>query len=284
MLRGGPAIVAATAPYFSASLAGSLPGTATRFNSESPAGKLAQAFKPLPFIFEDPYKGQGGFGGSTAEFALTYAFSRGIEDSWEKPYGVYRELTSNEPIPPSGADLIAQWSGGVIYWCPKRNDFRKLNKSFPWRNLLVFSASHQPGRKVPTHGHLATLQNSELLIEGSAFLKKLEMIVIQALDAIEHNQSRHFATALNEYGDELARNGLEIEASTRDRAAFRGIHGVLAVKGSGALQADSILVYVEGEGSKQTVLDTAKRLGLRVVASSLAPEHGMLGVDERDGE
>jgi len=275
VLRGGPAIVATTTPYFSATTAGIESGVAPSFHPESPAGRLQSTIQSSAITFEDPYSGQGGFGASTAQFALSFALSQGKIDSWEKPYQIYRELTAGEAMPPSGADLIAQWCGGVVFWCPRQHELRKMSSLFPWRNLLVFSATHQAGRKVVTHEHLDKIKQSGILAENSPFLRNLESLTKQGGDAIESNQSRHFATVLNAYGDQLAQQGLELKQTSHDRDAFRAIRGVLAAKGAGAMQADSILVYVEGEAAKEAVLKVAAQRNLRTVASALAPEAGI---------
>jgi mevalonate kinase len=152
VLSGHPALVAAIPPRFRA---GAVP---VEYLPSSPAGRLLLAAgQERGLSTEDPHRGRGGFGASTAEFALVYrelASTMGWALSGEAVWRKYRELHAALPLLPSGADLFTQWSGGVVRFDPARvSESESLRPSSPVR-LVVWSATGQPGRKVATHAHL----------------------------------------------------------------------------------------------------------------------------------
>src|SRR5207237_74228 len=95
----------------------------------SPGGRLlewarAEGVAPIEIEFEDPHEGAGGFGASSAQFALLYralAERAGLEPSAPAAWRRYRQLTAvgaGEGLAPSGADLVAQWLGGICDFDP----------------------------------------------------------------------------------------------------------------------------------------------------------------------
>ena len=287
VLAGKPAIVAATHPRFVARSDGSkhfshLPHTASReFHPLSPAGLLERS-KPagIPhFEFHDAYQEQGGFGASTAQFALAYAMSGGGASAWNEVYHIYRALTRAEALPPSGADLVAQWMGGVIYLDPEKNECAQLREVFPWERLLIFSAAHQAGRKVATHEHLKIIKDREILEPSSPFLRETSAITREAFSVIsaggEGQSGDEFGKLLNSYGDVLSRFDLEIEATTADRESLRKVPGVLGVKGAGAMQSDCVIVWLKKDADAKKIIEHAHSLQLRWLVSGFKPETGI---------
>src|SRR5262245_22216155 len=104
VLGGLPAVIAAVPPRFQLRAGES---TGHGFHAESPAGRLleytsAKGVAIPPLEFGDPLKGAGGFGASTAQFALVYlalAEKAGWAKDWRSAWILYRELTRTETVP-----------------------------------------------------------------------------------------------------------------------------------------------------------------------------------------
>jgi mevalonate kinase len=260
-LAGLPAVVAALGPRFElhAGDAGPEAG-ADGFAAESPAGKLL-AGAGRGFRFRDPYEGAGGFGASTAQFALAYqALGSGpltAEAAWRK----YRELSSG-----SGADLVAQWLGGVTLFDPRGGFHAEdLSRSLDWSWLLVFSATGIAGRKTQTHSHLAGLA-ADVPRLGARLLPLVE----NALAAIRNGDDLGLGLLMDGYAQALSREGLEAPETRADREALRLLPGVLGAKGSGARLSDAVLVLLErGTIHRRLVIEEAEKRGLRLVRDGL---------------
>ncbi len=281
VLAERPALVAAVGPRFGMSRG--LIGTSTEFHPQSPSGRLlAYARKKGVDLgamsFVDPMNGAGGFGASTAQFALLYlAFSReqGVDASAWGARKLYRELMRDEPLPPSGADLIAQWVGGVTFFDPSSAQVSKIDLRAVGQHLLVFSASNQSGRKVATHTHLQSLARRGFpSLEDQALIDELASITDQGAKSCLAGQVRGFGAALGSYGAALRRAGLECEAATRDREALGEISGVIGVKGAGALQADALIVMCETLDAQAHVIEAAQARNLKLVCRGITDEPG----------
>ena len=175
-LAGLPSVVAAMGPRFvfdCVDFNGTKVDQFSQVNFEihpdSPAGRLLSFAKGQGISFEqsiefsDPYGGKGGFGASTAQFVTVYcllAEKAGLKRGWKNVWELYREVLKSERVPPSGADLVAQCQGGTSLFSfagsPEMPVWEGL--SLADSNLLVFSATDQSGRKVPTHDHLKSLE------------------------------------------------------------------------------------------------------------------------------
>src|SRR4051812_26828373 len=103
VLAGKPAVIAAIPPRFGLRAGRSLPV------EKSPAGRLlASVGEGLARRLADPHLGSGGFGASTAEFALHYrelvsrsSRARGWSLSAEAVWAKYRDLHVQDDLPPS---------------------------------------------------------------------------------------------------------------------------------------------------------------------------------------
>lgn len=295
------AVVAAVDPRFSLRVSKETGGGAcsispisTLFHSESPAGRLiAWAERSekidLPFLdlqWKDPHAGQGGFGASTAQFALVYfalAQNYGWPLQWESMWRLYRDLTGvtgvEDGVAPSGADVVAQWMGGVTLFEYREKVIvsKDLSDCFDWSNVLIFSAAGQEGRKVPTHEHLARMKDSEFLHRVA---RRLSTPLSVGIAALRENNPARLGFAFREYAKVLQEVGLELKATTQDRQAFQKLHGVLGVKGAGAMQADALVVVVKKEATpdsalRQEVLEMAKARQLVLVADGVKHQAGV---------
>ncbi len=270
VLAGAPAWVTAVAPRFELrEAAGS-----TLFHAESPAGRYlaAKGRSGLGGTFFDPWEGRGGFGGSTAEFAVA-AFREGVRspvDAWR----AYRALATagNPARRPSGADLIAQWTGGTVEWDPVAERMSPLSDRLEGFPVLIFSATHLPNRKTVTHSHLETLAGASLSFDS--LRPSLERARAGARERDWHEVGRAFSA----YADSLAHLGLEAPVVRNERLALSRRPGVIGAKGCGSLQTDAMLVVVESLSAPETerVIEfAAEECSLRLLARGISREPGI---------
>jgi mevalonate kinase len=262
-------------------------GNLGEIHPESPAGKLlAWAEKTVSaevlknalhdLTFEDPLKGAGGFGASTAQFALVYhaiGAAAGWDLSWKAGWKLYRELTRKETEfkSPSGADLIAQWRGGVTWFDTSKVEAEDLYSCADFSGLMIFSATGQAGRKVATHTHLDDLDATHLR-------QSIAPATDAGIAAIRSGDLQALGKAMNEFAQALNGLGLEIPATTADRQALAALPGVLGVKGAGAKQADAVLVLVDpaaGASAREQVQKLAESRGLRLACHGLSKVKGL---------
>ena len=297
VLVGKPAVVATLKPRFQLEIRET---ESDPFHPQSPAARLiAYAAKKggiAPKLhFENPFTelghGPGGFGGSTAQFALVYRvlsdrYPDLFDARWDLVWKLYRELFASEPTPPSGADLAAQWNGGIVEFefANGANEGNggahcaNLWNVCDWSSLMVFSAASQSGRKVATHEHLKKVTHS-LWRQNPKLLEQLTSITEAGLEAIESDDLPELGRALNSYGDALRVADLEIPATSTDRQALGSLPGVLGIKGTGALQADALVVLVDPEQcaqhSRKKIIEAAQGRGLTLVSDGLSSETGV---------
>lgn len=285
-LMGLPSLIAAVPPRFKLSVGEENSEIkSTEFHAGSPVFRLQQWAKQLklPSLkmkFDDPIQGAGGFGASTAQFAMAYlAYSQSFNEDqrqWLSVWKLYRELMSSDPVIPSGADLVSQWQGGVVYFDPQAMNCFDLWQLFDWSNLLVFSSTGQIGRKVPTHEHLKSLKDSGITHSDHPLAHELEQVLTRGVSAVRENQVSQLGEAMNEYAEVLYRSNLELPATTEDRKFLKGLPGVCGVKGAGALQADAVLVLLESSlVDRERVISAAKSRGLTLFADGLTYQAGV---------
>jgi mevalonate kinase len=273
VLAGLPAIVAAVPCRFELRRA----ATSTVFHPESPAGKLASPYE-FPYEFYDPLQGSGGFGASTAQFALVYRAlgpELGWNQNWEAVWARYREQNPNSSgLPPSGADLAAQWLGGIIRFQIERGEptQQSVSAQLDWSALMIFSASHQAGRKTATHHHLGALHPKEF----PEMVSRLRLPLEAGLRAVEHGDLVSFGQAMELYADELRGAGLEVDATSADRRALGKLPGVLGVKGTGAHQSDAVIVLADSDPAHRAgIIEAARARDLRPITIELTVERGI---------
>lgn len=289
VLADKPAVVAAIEPRFEMIFFENTP-EAILYNSyksphpQSPVARLMQwaermGAAPSSFELMDQHRGAGGFGGSTAEFALVYlalARQNNWNRDWKTVWKLYRELMASEPVVPSGADLVAQWQGGVVFFDPSDGHCMDVWPLFDWSNLLVFSAAEIPGRKTATHEHLRTLEQTKFPKGHPTVLAGLENILIDGISAIRENDGVKFGRALDSYAEALSQAGYEVAAAREDRLELRKIPGVIGVKGCGAMLSDGMIVLLEPRSSnKNEIIGAAVKRGLKLVSDGLTCQQGV---------
>ncbi len=193
-LDGGPSIVLNTGPCFEFTWERENSGSPSKdssyihhpFHEASPAGRWLNSIE-TPFAgsdysiqFKDPYKGKGGLGSSTAEFAGAWFFKRWLtrKAEWSTEVPVVGSLEDHrESVAPnwnserfgshrfrdllddywatkalgSGADLVSQVTGGVAVWDGRVDEMRRYAWPFPDLALSLYMT----GKKMATHTHLA---------------------------------------------------------------------------------------------------------------------------------
>jgi mevalonate kinase len=287
VLAGLPSVIATVEPRFELTVVDSdSNGEAFSAHPSSPLGRLetwarSTGLPPLKFQFRDSFQGEGGFGASTAQFAMAcMAYFQRMESGsrrWTEAWGLYRELmTDSSGVVPSGADLVAQWQGGVVFFDPSDRHCLDLWPLFDWANLLVFSASHQTGRKMPTHQHLETLSKMGFPQANPSLVSSLEKCLIQGISGIRENHPHQLGKAMNDYADILRQSGLESPATRDDRQTLESLPGVLGVKGTGAFQSDALIVLLEaGTPERERIIETAVARDLRLVSDGLTCQMGI---------
>lgn len=251
-LQGEPSLVLALKPFF---FGGNLNSgkEILDFHPQSPVARFAEENSEgiKNFLFKDPHGGRGGFGGSTAEFILAWAYQRNFsgtlarERIWELR-DFYRKYISRG----SGADLVAQLQGGISFFGP--ND--GLMESHPWPFSEVDFLIIPTGFKVKTHEHLQDLDINNL-----------------SLNPLRESQQKIVNSILTSSADELIMGVRDWEKATRNlnllcRESQESIDllksrhpEILAAKGCGALGADVLLLLVGKEKMPQVCASLAGR-------------------------
>lgn len=282
VLEGAPGIVSTFSPRFTlgSGAENDAQQTLPLFHPDSPAGRFLEE-NPWEAIweFQDPHQGAGGFGGSTAEFLLAYAISEIKREKAPDANSVWDAWARYKKINPSasGVDLIAQWLGGTVLVDTQKKSAQRMEVGNIGKAILFFSAAHQPERKVRTHEHL-----NKKPIYSTATSRALSELVTAGWNALSYDQALQLAHAINEYGDALRGAGLEISETTEDRKAISKLAGVLGVKGTGALQADGLVVLLDPSivdphlPHKSDIIRFAKKRNLNLICSDISvPEPGI---------
>ncbi|MBK9322725.1 MAG: hypothetical protein IPM97_07230 [Bdellovibrionaceae bacterium] len=241
VLKGGPGLVFASSPRFelqaqpgSGLVEGILP--------QSPAGKLISAdfdfYKSWDLKFIDPHFGEGGWGASTAQFLSVFALKAGGADSLgisELLSSYWKYAWDGEGFRPSGADLIAQYKGGLSSFAKETNQIFEYSWNF---NDIDF-AIVPTGKKLPTHEHLKILADFD---EGP-----LEAPMRVLLEGLKSGSSMEFVEGVRQYSEKLTGMNLVASHTSALMQQMKDQPGVLAVKGCGAMGADVIFVAFQSE-------------------------------------
>lgn len=245
-LDGGPSIILNTNPCFElilepANLGGSNNLSASVFVGSSPAGrylaKYPDAFEGQEAKFIDPFQGKGGLGASSAQYALACAAHKswkGIDPAtfdWTEFLTEYRGCAwSGVGTPPSGADLVAQLTGGVTFFDGRGGVAGRLDWSFPNLGFTLF----RTGTKLQTHEHLKE--------KNQAPVEALRTLVSEAKKAFDSSNETLLVDTVDAFGVVLEDAGL---TSERTSALLKGMKAkkdlFLTAKGCGAMGADVIV-------------------------------------------
>lgn len=253
-LRGGPSVLICSEPRFVLNLFPKKTKSESSqvFHPDSPAGKFlkdhSHFFSHWRMEFHDPYQGIGGFGASTAQFALCYMAELIMREGelssddlqWAellRDYHLYAYSGVGEP--PSGADLIAQLTGGLVLFNGQTLSVESVEWQFKDIGFLLFHT----GEKLATHDHL----KSKLEIPVDVLRASAD----QVSRAIALADSSAMALGVQCYGDGLASQGFLSEVTSvkikwlvANAKTTSAESPILAVKGCGAMGSDVIaLIY-----------------------------------------
>ncbi len=281
-LNGGPAITACFEPRFEMYFSKSKKEYCeikNLFHQQSPAGvyyeKNRNFFHNIEIHFKDPHLGKGGWGASSAQFALLAAFVEGkkinlfSENLQVLDLNLYNHLRTNlystidneflkvtkELSPtgstPSGFDVLSQIYGGVCVLDRNQNIYKNINLDFGSADdYLVFHT----GVKVATHSHLADLK--------SLNYNNFYNIVNHFIEALKNRNYNLMIKSINDFRNALVTQNLELNSTTdlinylsKDRDILN------AIKGCGALGADLIfLIY--NKKNKENILELLRKAGI----------------------
>jgi len=203
VIDSGPAILLATPPYF--------------------------VLDHSNFI--DPWQGAGGFGASGARFVLA-SKKMGYSDPW-KVWEKYRR----SGFYGSGADVVAQWMGGITFFHAEKKIIE--NVIWPFQNLLI--ALIHTGYKIQTHKHLQKLGRDKAM----PCLYNLKNIVLETYQALKEPDQESFLNNIHEYAAELNKLNLVCDHTGVILSKMKNCPSILASKGCGALGADVILAVID---------------------------------------
>lgn len=199
VISGGPALLLATPPCFSWDIEG----------------------------FYDPYDNLGGFGASGAEF-IVQAKKLGTVDVWKVLDNYKKQGFSG-----SGADVVSQWMGGLVYFYAKEHIIQ--NMTWPFENLYV--GLIHTGYKIKTHEHLQQLTQTNF--------SALDQIVLTCCESIKNKSQKLFLRSIVDYCQELDKLNLLSETTKILLNKLSENKIILAAKGCGAMGADVVLVIIE---------------------------------------
>lgn len=248
-LAEGSAIILTTTPYFELSLTDE--DESSLIHPQSPAGKWwAQNQHSEIFLkWYDPYNGRGGLGASSAQFLACYWATCHLDhkkfDVHSMLEAYYQTSWTGEGLRPSGYDVIAQTKIGCVYINKQKNSV----ESYPWVfEDLSFLIIHT-GVKLATHHHLmkTTLPTN---------ISYLSSLVDKAKLAFEQLNSTQLINAINEYHQILCSLNLVAEHSLELINSIKANPEVVAIKGCGALGADTILILTK----RTDILSLRKKL------------------------
>lgn len=269
-LLGGPALGFATEPCFKVEYNKKNSSCEHKFHPESIAGLLYQKknqfFKDISISFTDPYKAQGGFGCSTAEFLSVIIPQienvecphKLLKAVWED----YKKLSS-DVIKPSGYDLLFQLIGKVTHIDPQLNKFHCTD----WPFLHLGFSIVATGTKLKTHQHLKTLDENSL-----SGLPELSQRVVSAFFS---SDEKEFLTGLKNWVNELDKRKLIAKHSFELRIALEAQKEIILVKPCGAMGSDTLIVFYKTE-DKEQVWRHLQEMKLKVLSTQSDLHAGLL--------
>ena len=265
-LEGGPSIIVNTEPRFGLRVLPGGSGTVTGISPPSPAGqyitKYEDFFHQYDLDFFDPHDAKGGLGASSAQFALCCALKNMVADEKIQPYAVeeiheqYLDVAwTGEGMAPSGSDVLAQTMGREITFV-HRNEGIVQGISWPFEDIKFTVV--RTGFKLPTHIHLTQLKDISF--------DELQAHVLAAWDALNESKEQEFLRTINDFTNTLAKNKLIAPETVQWLEVINQWNGVRAIKGCGALGADTILI-VHSANSTAKIHERLLKLRLEVLAT-----------------
>lgn len=280
-LSGGPSLVATTGQRFQLVLqkVNEENPLVNKLNKagihpESPAGrwalKYSECFENFDFSFVDPYNGAGGMGASSAQFVMFYVWTKmhsenisnwndiNVEELWRS----YQSLFEGQSTPPSGADVVAQYVGGICLFQSEPFKIKRYSWNFEEQSFCILKTKN----KIATHNHL-----SELKVDS---FESLLPAVNRVIESFEEESAFDFTFGVNDFYEALKAKKLVARETFSLVHQFHKSGLALSVKGCGAMGADVILVVCEKK-NLLAVKNLAQVVGLKWIADSNEIESGL---------
>ncbi|MCB9025315.1 MAG: hypothetical protein H6625_03285 [Bdellovibrionaceae bacterium] len=276
VLKGGPAILLNTAPQFGLQVQKSKDNDCHGIHPMSPAGKWlrsrAHLFNGFKIEFNDPWLGSGGFGASSAQFLFVHLLTQilqGASPFIDKENYIdlllkdFFSLHEGEVVVPSGVDLVSQYLGGVTRILEERSQSSAQAWPFDFKNFVILKT----GNKVNSHEHLRQLQSKDLsaVIE---LAKKCEFF-------FEEKEWSAFVESINHYQGFLNKNQWVCDKTQNWVREILSWPEVEAVKGCGALGADSLVILCD-DSLTEIVKTKCLSLGLQFVGDKWSLSDGLV--------
>ena len=270
VLDGGPAILINSAPRFACRISeNSKSSSVFDFPEKSPVGQWfkenQETFRNVSLEWLDPYKGKGGLGFSSAQFNILYAYSflrkYGSLDQ-VKPLALWKTYCSLEfeGQPPSGADILSQWIGGVCLFEQDPLTVQSITSSLPELDCVMIHT----GVRIKTHEHLKQLKLPKL--------SELTSLARVGVEAMEQGREEDFIQIVNEYGEVLNRMGLTLPHVQKTVRELKSLPETQAAKGCGALSAEVIILFYKKEDA-ESLKNKISRMD--IVSDSLQITYGI---------
>lgn len=240
------------------------------FNSQSPAGKWLlknhDFFENYHLEFNDPLKGRGGLGASTAQFALAYYLKNPQIDIWKMHQSYIEFSFDGRGMRPSGYDLIGQVLGSVHSICEKEKTIQKLNAKLSEFQIHFVHT----GKKLATHEHLSALD-----LKNFSRLEALsECVTIEW----QKNGGYHWVSTLNAFDQELENLKLVADFTQNFKKDLKAKSWCITVKGCGAMGADILMVVTDRYSlhAKESLITWCQQNGCQYLISlDDVSQHGM---------
>lgn len=272
VMQAGEAFVINTAPRFHLSCEPATKTTQQGISPHSPAAKFIAdnmaIFSDFKFKFIDPYNRLGGFGASTAQFLLVYKAKHlllGITAELKKSellQDYYRYSWNGQGMMPSGADLLAQMTGGLSYVNKKTLENTPQNWPFPDLDFHVIHTKN----KLATHKHLKNLTEINTVNLQTAFM--------DCKQAVHSCDAALFCESVNQYHAELSKLKLVSDNSLGLIQSFAKTVNLLAAKGCGAMGADTLLLITD-TNQKTAIKKVCAELNLIYIATNSSLSEGL---------
>lgn len=194
--------------------------------------------------WKDPHKGLGGFGFSSAQLNILYAYGSCLKDlstdkiHTKEVWRSYRSLDF-QGCTPSGADLISQWAGGVCVFKQDSLSLESYIAIFP--NLDCFIL--RTGERLDTYKYLKEFQMQDVT--------RLKKIAEKGVEAMESQKEEQFIESIIEYGQALAQKKWVAKKTSEILEQVLKIKHVKAAKGCGAMGAETVIMFFDTEHKEE---------------------------------
>lgn len=225
------------------------------FHADSPAGrwvhKNSSVLSRTYGQWSEAYGGRGGFGASTAQFLAVWLYTQfnnnpsmqeAINDEVKNPRSSWIQAMLKDYWScswtglgqrPSGADLVSQFYGGLLYFNSEEQVAKK--RVWPWEQLDIYLVS--TGSKLATHQHLMDLQPKSF--------DDLKVIFSKAEQAFDLKNSLIWLEEVQKFSNKLQSMGLTSEKSVELIRILNQSGLFLVAKACGAMGADVIFCVID---------------------------------------